>query len=245
MADFKNPLVVAYFAVDYVKNPRGTNYWRNRIIKAGKDYPEFTFAIASNSEFQNELNEFGIDYIKGDRPIILARDAKNRKFSLKEFTMDLFEEFLTDLKDDELVPYLKSEDIPTDNNGPVTVAVANSFDKVVNENGKDTLIEFYAPWCGHCKKLAPVYEELGEKMANEDIAIVKFDATANDVPEQYEVRGFPTIFWAPKNDKSNPVKYEGGRELNDFVKYIAQHATEPLNGYDRTGKPVKAASDEL
>lgn len=83
--DFNNPLVVAYYSVDYVKNPKGTNYWRNRILKVAKQYKDkFNFAIASKDDFQHELNEYGVDYVKGDKPIILARDEKNRKFVLKE-----------------------------------------------------------------------------------------------------------------------------------------------------------------
>lgn len=72
---------------------------------------------------------------------------------------------MNDLNDDKLEPYLKSEPIPEDNNGPVKIAVAKNFDEIVTDNGKDTLIEFYAPWCGHCKKLAPVFDELGEKVS--------------------------------------------------------------------------------
>lgn len=72
-------------------------------------------------------------------------------------------------------------------------------------------------------------------MADEDVAIVKMDATTNDVPSTFEVRGFPTLFWVPKDSK--PVKYEGGRDLEDFVNYIAKHATNELKGYDRKGKP--------
>lgn len=75
--DFNNPLVVAYYSVDYVKNPKGTNYWRNRILKVAKQYKDkFNFAIASKDDFQHELNEYGVDYVKGDKPIILARDEK-------------------------------------------------------------------------------------------------------------------------------------------------------------------------
>lgn len=37
---------------------------------------------------------------------------------------------------------------------------------------------------------------------------MKMDASNNDVPPTYEVRGFPTLFWVPKNDKTKPVKYE-------------------------------------
>lgn len=87
--------------------------------------------------------------------------------------------------------------------------------------------------------MAPVFDELGEKLSDEEVAIVKFDATANDVPPQYEVRGFPTLFWLPKDSKSSPQKYEGGREVDDFVKYIAKHATNELKSLDRSGKEKK------
>ncbi|KAL6427249.1 hypothetical protein ACFW04_008684 [Cataglyphis niger] len=244
--DFKNPLVIAYYNVDYVKNAKGTNYWRNRIIKVAKDFPEYSFAIASKDDFQHELNDFGIDYTKGDKPVVLARDAKNQKFVLQgEFSVETFEAFLKDLQAGALEPYLKSEPIPESNTGNVKVAVAKNFDDVVTNNGKDTLIEFYAPWCGHCKKLAPIFDELGDKLADEDVEIVKFDATANDVPAPYEVRGFPTLFWVPKDAKDSPVKYEGGRQLDDFVNYIAKHATDELKGYDRKGNERKSRIDEL
>jgi hypothetical protein len=45
-------------------------------------------------------------------------------------------------------------------------------------------------------------------LKDEDVAIVKMDATNNDVPSQYEVRGFPTLYWAPKDAKESPVRYE-------------------------------------
>lgn len=83
-AEFKPPFVIAYYAVDYVKNPKGTNYWRNRILKVAKEYTgEYRFAISSKDEFQHELNEYGYDYT-GDKPVVLARDARNQKFILKE-----------------------------------------------------------------------------------------------------------------------------------------------------------------
>ena len=57
--------------------------------------------------------------------------------------------------------FIKSEEAPADNDGPVKIVTANTFDEIVF-GGKDVLIEFYAPWCGHCKSLAPVYEEVSQ-----------------------------------------------------------------------------------
>lgn len=237
-AEFKNPLVVAYYAVDYDKNAKGTNYWRNRILKVAKNYVDsFQFAVSSKDDFQHELNEYGHDYVPTQKPLVFARSKDNKKYAMtEEFSVENFESFLTKLKNGELEAYVKSEPIPESNDKPVKVAVGKNFDDVVTNNGKDTLIEFYAPWCGHCKKLAPVWDELGEKLADEDVAIVKMDATANDVPSTYEVRGFPTIFWAPKNKKDSPVAYNSGRDVDDFIKYIAKEATTELKNYDRKGE---------
>jgi len=239
--DFHHPSVVAYFGVDYKKNPKGTNYWRNRILKVAQEYKkDFTFAVSNKDEFQHEMNEYGIDYTPSDKPIITAKNAKGQKFIMSgDFTVESFGDFLKKLKAGELEPFLKSEPIPETKEGPVIVAVAKNFDEAVTNNGKDTLIEFYAPWCGHCKKLSPIYDELAQKLKDEDVAIVKMDATANDVPSTFEVRGFPTLFWIPKDGKDKPVRYEGGREADDFIKYIAEHATNELKGYDRSGKTKK------
>lgn len=243
-ADFKNPLVVAYYNVDYKKNPKGSNYWRNRILKVAKNFPKLNFAISAKDDFQHELNEFGVEFSDGKKPIALARNEKNQKFVMQdEFTVETFEKFLTDLEGDKLEVYMKSEAIPEDNSGNVKVAVSKNFDDIVMNNDKDILIEFYAPWCGHCKQLAPIFDELGDKMANEDVEIVKMDATANDVPPLFEVRGFPTLFWLPKDSKDKPMKYDGGRQLDDFVKYIAKHSTEKLKGFNRKGEEKKSKEE--
>lgn len=74
---------MAYFAVDYTKNPKGTNYWRNRVLKVAKEWTgKVNFAISAKDEFQHELNEYGLDYT-GEKPIVLARDTRNQKFIMK------------------------------------------------------------------------------------------------------------------------------------------------------------------
>lgn len=87
--------------------------------------------------------------------------------------------------------------------------------------------------------MAPIFDELGTLLKGEDVAIVKMDATANDVLPAFDVRGFPTLFWLPKDKKNAPVRYDGGRELDDFIKYISKHASNELKAYDRSGKSKK------
>ncbi|GAB1606121.1 protein disulfide-isomerase A3-like [Argonauta hians] len=245
--EFKKPLVVVYYDVDYVKNPKGTNYWRNRVMKVAKalkdDGKDVTFAISDRTVFSYELSEYGVSDSKtSDKPTVAARDSSDRKFVMEEeFSIKALQSFVTDFLGGKLQPYLKSESVPSDNTAPVKVVVAKNFDEIVNDKEKDVLIEFYAPWCGHCKSLEPKYTELAELLKDEsEITIAKMDATANDVPKPYEVSGFPTIYFSPKNSKDSPKKYNGGREVDDFVKYLAQESTNELKGYTRSGGKKKS-----
>ncbi|MEQ2219089.1 Protein disulfide-isomerase A4 [Xenoophorus captivus] len=109
------------------------------------------------------------------------------------------------------------------------VVVGKTFDEIVMDAQKDVLIEFYAPWCGHCKKLEPDYLALGKKYKSEkNLVIAKMDTTANDVPnDRYKVEGFPTIYFAPSNGKQSPVKFEGGdRTVEGLSKFVEEHATK-------------------
>lgn len=100
----------------------------------------------------------------------------------------------------------------------------SNFDEVVIKSGKPTLVEFFAPWCGHCKTLAPIYEELAQSFqhAKDKIQIAKVDADAErSLGKRFDVQGFPTLkFFDGKSDK--PQEYSSGRDLDALTTFITE-----------------------
>lgn len=96
-----------------------------------------------------------------------------------------------------------------------------NFDQVLNED-KNILVEFYAPWCGHCKSLEPEWKMAGETFTDaDDITIAAFDATTDQaLAGKYDIKGFPTIKYFPKGKKDSPEDYDGGRSADTIVKWV-------------------------
>lgn len=122
-----------------------------------------------------------------------------------------------------LKPHLKSEPVPEKQEGPVTVVVGKSFEDVVLDTSKDVLVKFYAPWCGHCKKLVPIWDELAEAFkAHPSVVIAKFDATVNEA-EGVQIKGYPTLTFYPRDNKKG-ITYEGERDLESLKKWLNENA---------------------
>jgi len=165
----------------------------------------------------------------------MAEDAMKKYPFPDALSADGVRTFLDDFFGGKLSPTLKSEEPePADTKGPVVVVRGKTFADIVLNNDKDVLVEFYAPWCGHCKKLAPVYDEVAERVqSNSNLVIAKMDATANEVNvKNLSVKGYPTLVFFKGNDKTHPIRYEGGREADDFVAYLKANAHHPVSVED-------------
>jgi protein disulfide-isomerase A1 len=135
----------------------------------------------------------------------------------------------------------------------VKVVVAESLDDIVFKSGKNVLIEFYAPWCGHCQKLAPILDEVALSFQNDpSVIIAKLDATANDIPsDTFDVKGFPTIYF--RSASGNVVVYEGDRTKEDFINFVEKNSEKKPTSHGeestKSEEPKKteetAAKDEL
>merc|ERR1712106_262213 len=130
--------------------------------------------------------------------------------------------FVGEFLEGKLKQHLMTEDIPEDwDKEGVKVLVGKNFHDVAMNPEKDVLVEFYAPWCGHCKQLTPIWDKLGEKYADhESIVIAKMDSTVNEL-EEVKVQGFPTIKLLKKGS-NEVVDYNGDRTEEGFTKFLEE-----------------------
>jgi protein disulfide-isomerase A1 len=225
-------LPLVWLAVD----PEADN--KDLIAEASKAAADFTgeisFVSLDGVKFAAYIQSLGFS---GDLPgVILTHDRE--KFIMDKadgVTAAAMKKFASGFKEGTLEPFLKSEEVPAKQDEPVYTLVGKSFEAEVLSVDKHVLVEFYAPWCGHCKKLEPEYTQLGTNWAgNDNVRVAKMDATANDA-KGVDISGFPTIYLYKKDGKDKPVTYDGKRTEEDISKWLA----------DQTGESPVAAKDEL
>jgi protein disulfide-isomerase A6 len=185
----------------------------------------------------------GDTFTQSDGIIIAAVDATAssdlaQRFEVKGYpTIKYFEKGSPDVPEDytggrtagEIVSWV-NEKIGTSRRvrkapTAVTELDASNFDAIALDPTKNVFVEFYAPWCGHCKALAPKYEQLAKVFEGEDnVVIANVDATISpDLASRYDVSGYPTLKFFPEK-VTEPVNYEGVRELPELVSYVNEIA---------------------
>lgn len=251
------PLIVVYYDVNfdhqYVKD---TQFVRKKVLEVAKVFQNSNakFAISNEDEYLEELRSLDLADVSEDIKVAAFDGQKFRMEPMDEFDPQEVKEFIDLLSSGKGKPYYKSQPVPKVQEGPVLTVVANSFAEEVLQPKKDVLIEFYAPWCGHCKALEPEYKKLAKKMkkANPNLIVAKMDATANDVhPIFGQIKGYPTIFFLPVAHKQEPVPYTGGDFTYKSLKtFVDQQSSVILTDEERMGLPStelpeKREADEL
>lgn len=108
----------------------------------------------------------------------------------------------------------------------VITLTASNFNTTI-QNEDLILVEFYAPWCGHCKQLAPEYERAAKQLLTlpKPIKLAKIDATAEkELAEKFSVSGYPTLLLFRRGKQ---YKYTGPREEAGIVSYMKEQLILP------------------
>ena len=154
----------------------------------------------------------------------------------------------------------------------VQILTDANFDAIVMDKDKDVLVEFYAPWCGHCKRLEPVilsncrlqltsqvYDTVAEDFADDEhVVIAKLNADDHGkAAKRFGIQGYPTIKLFPANKKDKPVDYMSAREEKDFVEFMNEHTgtyrvpggglnsfAGRIGNFDKTAKAIGSATGE-
>ncbi|KAL8171765.1 hypothetical protein V2J09_023569 [Rumex salicifolius] len=187
-----------------------------------------SFLLGDLEHSKSILNYFSIE--DSQAPVMYIQKKEDEKYIKPNLQSDELVFSFKQYLDGKLEPFTKSEPIPETNDEPVKVVVYDSIKEMVLNSPKNVLLEFYAPWCGHCKNLAPVLDEVAVFFKDDaNVVIAKIDATANDYPSDYfSVKGFPTLYF--KSASGKIVEYDGGREKGDMIKFVEEHRDGKKNG---------------
>ncbi|XP_053684051.1 protein disulfide-isomerase [Sabethes cyaneus] len=217
------------------------------VAKKFRDRILFVTIDADQEDHQRILEFFGMkkDEVPSMRIIHLEQEMAKYKPETNDLSPEKVEEFVQNFFDGKVKQHLLTQDLPEDwDKNPVKVLVSTKFDEVALDPTKDVLVEFYAPWCGHCKQLVPIYDKLGEKYADsETVVIAKIDATANEL-EHTKINSFPTIYLYRKGDNKK-VEFKGERTLEGLSDFLDGKDAGENEVNEDTEEEEKPTKDEL
>ena len=196
-------------------------------------FDKVAFVWLDDDKYPGQTRHLGVSYREGRPTMVISTEERRyvlpRARAGKEaFTADVAREFVKEFLGGTAEPSVRSLEAPSKEENAkrdVKIATATNFADLVRDPAKDVLVNFYAPWCGHCQALAPVYEEAARMLASVgSVVLAEMDATENDLPKDVEVVGYPTMYLFPASADQAPVKYDADRSVSGIIKFVQEHA---------------------
>jgi len=107
------------------------------------------------------------------------------------------------------------------NGGDVVILTDSNFEDLVMQSSEPFLIEFYAPWCGHCQRLEPEWNEAAAQLTEKTggkVKVAKMDCTVHQQTcSKFGVQGYPSIKMFKTGAKDAPEEYNAGRTASDII----------------------------
>lgn len=212
--------------------------------------PNYSTTFTNTAEFGNVMDSmFGV---KEFPKVVIQKKAGGKKYFLYDGDMEAAKiiDHIKKIDSGEIEPNLKSEEAPKEPQAdPVKVIVGSTLKEKVFTADKDVLLEVYAPWCGHCKKLDPEYTKVAKKVEREGfedkLTIAKMDGTANDSPvDSIEWSGFPTIVFVKKGSEE-VMSFDGERTAKGIWKWLKTNSSysEEINAHIAKKKETDGGED--
>ncbi|KAF8897574.1 protein disulfide isomerase [Infundibulicybe gibba] len=228
----ESPKPLAYLFVDPTSEEKDAQIAAIKPI-AQKYKTKVNFVWIDAVKFGDHAKALNLQEVKWPAFVLqeLSTQLKYPFDQSKDITAEGVSDWVSQYLDGKLEPKLKSQPIPEKQDENVFELVGQQFEEVVFDDSKDVFVEFYASWCGHCKRLKPTWDSLGDKYASikDRLVIAKMDAPENDLPASvpFRVTGFPTLKFKPAGSKEF-VDYEGDRSLENLVAFVEENAKNSL-----------------
>lgn len=206
----------------------------------------FTFFEIAQPAAARVVDYFTItkDLVPAVRFVDMTSELIKYKPESEEVSASNWSEFVRKVLDGTQPRFLASQQ-PVEYSGTgVRVLVGTEHDSIAFDKTKNVFVEYYAPWCGHCKNLAPIWDQLSTVFEGvENVLIAKMDSTVNEVAS-VSIQGFPTLKFYPA-DADKAVDYSGGRTLDDLVKFVLEKSVGISDADKQKAEAAAAAAASL
>ncbi|PPR04006.1 hypothetical protein CVT24_010499 [Panaeolus cyanescens] len=210
--------------------------WEKLVAEAATEIPQVKTGTINCVDYGDLCNENGI---AGYPTMIMFEDGQKLADFKGSREMDRLKTFMKSFVKETPAPAApKAESKPQKPAGPVLnptgdvlALTEDNFDSILKKG--PAFIKFYAPWCGHCKKLAPVWKQLARHMQGKlTIAEVNCDENSK-LCAKSGIEGYPTLFYINGDSKKSKTEYNGGRKLDQLKAFAEKASTAGVQALEK------------